>query len=337
MFGSAALFLLTPALTVSVVVAPPPPGPDDACPSSRQVGEAMLARFPDALLSDPAAATTRPDALRSILDVAGDGTVIRFSLVDARGETQLRRALPAPGRARPSSEGRPNGECLALADTLAVIVERYLGGIASDAADAVGPDIVPVASAPPAAGGPAAAGRTALLLVGLGWRTPRAAGDGPGEPEARVGGQLQLTRSAPRLSAALSLGISRPIDTPDRDSPNRMVTFWRFPVRLGAVMGLPLGPGTLEPMIEATGDVVLVSSTAGRVAPASHETAVGLALQGGAGYRVKVAGRLFVRPLVSLGAAIRQYDIRVEGTPEPLLRTPWWYASFGIDAGVLFQ
>ena len=41
MFGSAALPLLTPALTLSVVVAPPPAGPDDACPSSRQVAEAM--------------------------------------------------------------------------------------------------------------------------------------------------------------------------------------------------------------------------------------------------------------------------------------------------------
>ena len=147
-----------------------------------------------------------------------------------------------------------------------------------------------------------------------------------------------MTRAVPRLSAALSVGISGAKNLDLRnDNDNRTATFRRLPLRLGAVMGLPLGPGLLEPMFDAQADLLIVSSTAGRFVQASQSLRLGWALQAGVGYRVKVAGHVYARPLACFGATILQYDISVPGTPDSLFRTPWWHASFGIDAGVLFQ
>lgn len=331
MLVPAALFPLVPALTIAAVVAPPPAGPEDACPSARQVGEAMQARFPELIVSPEAASGgTRPDALRSVLDVAGDGTVVRFSLIDARGETQLRRTLPAPGR------GRPVSECVALAETLAAIVERYLGGITYDAVDPVLPEAA--VSAVAAAPEPATAPRSALLWAGLGWRMPRGAGGGAGEVEGRVGGQLELTRGHPRLSAALSLGIAPPVEA---DVPaggtSRQIELWRFPIRLGALLAVQAGPGWVEPTAEAVGDVFVVSSTPGRTAPATRKAALGFGLQAAVGYRLKVAGPVYLRPRAAIGITLRGYDIGVEGTPDYLFSTPRAHASFGIDTGFLFR
>jgi len=329
--------LLAPALTAAVVVAPPPPAPpgsDDGCPSARQVGEAMQARFPGSLIApDVSEAAQRPDALRSVLDVAGDGTVVRFSLVDARGETQLRRTLPAPGR------GRPPSECLALADTVAVIVERYLSGIAYDPADTVPPETRGTAVvSPPAATAAAETGRGGLVLVGLGWRMPRGAGGEQGEMELRVGGQLELTRAQPRLSLGLSIGASPALEaTLEPANGSRTLTFRRFPFRLGALLELPAGPGWVEPTAELAADLFLVSSTAGRTAPASQQIGVGYGVEAAVGYRLKIAGPLYLRPRASIGVAVKRYQVGVVGEPGPLFSTPRAYASFGIDTGVLFR
>lgn len=331
MLVPAALFPLVPALTIAAVVAPPPAGPEDACPSARQVGEAMQARFPELMVTpETASSGARPEALRSVLDVAGDGTVVRFSLIDARGETQLRRTLPAPGR------GRPVSECVALAETLAAIVERYLGGITYDAVDPVLPE--PIASAVPPAPEPAVARRSALLWAGLGWRMPRGSGGAPGEIEGRVGGQVELTRGHPRLSAALSVGFAPPVEA---DVPaggiSRQINLWRFPVRLGALLALQAGPGWVEPTAEAVGDVLVVSSTQGRTAAPARRAALGFGLQAAVGYRLKVAGPIYLRPRVAIGVTLRGYDIGVEGAPDYLFSTPRAHASFGIDTGFLFR
>lgn len=324
-----------PALTVAVVVAPPPPGPEDACPSARQVGEAMHARFSGSLIpAESTAAIVRADALRSVLDVAGDGTVVRFTLVDARGETQLRRTLPAPGR------GRPIGDCLALADTLAVIVERYLSGIAYDAADTLlpGSPTTATAQAPAVVAPPVEPGRGALALVGLGWRMPRGTGGGEGEVELRVGAQVELTRATPRLSAALSAGISPAAEAQvGPDDSNRTVTFRRFPFRLGALLALPAGPGWVEPTAEFAADLFVASSTAGRTTGPWQNVVVGFGLQAAVGYRLKIAGPLYLRPRASIGVAAWGAEIRVQDAPEALFTTPRGYASFGIDTGVLFR
>ncbi len=107
-----------------IVVAPATPA--DGCPSAGQVGDALVARVPDSVL--PADSTMqRSDVLRVVLDLSPDGTSIRFALVNGSGETRLKRTLPAPGR------GVRGAQCLALADTLATIVDRYLHDVEYEA------------------------------------------------------------------------------------------------------------------------------------------------------------------------------------------------------------
>jgi hypothetical protein len=324
-------------LPVFAVLVAAPAGPDEGCPSARQVTDAMLARFPTLLVATPTEGQpTRPDVLRARLDVAGDGTVVRFSLVDVRGDMQLRRALPAPGR------GQSMADCLALADTLAAIVERYLGAIGPDPRDV---ELSPVPVAPseilavplPAPPPPPPPPRARLFLFGLGWRMPSARPAGQaeqGEIEARLAGELELTRTVPRVAVIVSGGASPGIDAPIAAPGPRTATLRRFPLRLGGLLELPAGAGWIEPTILAGTDLLVVSLTA----PASRFLLVGYAVEAAVGYRLKVAGRFHLRPRGGIGLAIKRWDIGPREQRDTIvLSTPRVYASFGIDMGVIFQ
>ena len=76
--------------------------PEQACPASRQVTEALSARLPGVVL--PFGQAARPGMVR--LGVTIDATGIRIDLADPDGAPLLHRALPARGP----------GECAALAD-----------------------------------------------------------------------------------------------------------------------------------------------------------------------------------------------------------------------------
>ena len=125
MSSLASIAILPFLAALAAVVAPntlvaPPSVPEDGCPNARQVADALRTRLPEATASiDPQLWPPQREVLRSVLDVASDGTIIRFSLLDSRGELQLRRSLPTAGRGKA-------GECLALAETIAAIVERFL-------------------------------------------------------------------------------------------------------------------------------------------------------------------------------------------------------------------
>lgn len=336
---------MLPLLSVLAVLIAAPAAPEEGCPSARQVTEAMQGRFPAYLVfPDQLTAIARPDVLHSIVDAAPDGTVVRFTLLDARGETQLRRTLPAAARTRPISE------CVALAETMAAIVERYLSSIAYDAgepgaagaADAAVVDPVrDVAAQAPI--NPAPRPRTAVAVVGVGWRAT-SGGRGPQDGlDIHVGGQLEVTRTLPRLAILLSVGASQDISAPLSDSPMadtpRTASLRRFPLRVGALLELPAGPGWVEPSLNTGGDLLLLSATAGTVAPAAPTTVrFSPVIEAGVGYRLKVSGRFFLRPGIVIGAALKRYDTGVENeTGVGPLATPWTYASFGIDTAAVFQ
>jgi hypothetical protein len=98
---------------VSVLVAP---GPEDSCPSARQVSAALSEHA-------PAVQSVRgPDsesALILVLPAPGTTEEPSVSLIDQQGELRLFRTLARPGAAHAR-------DCVALADTVAIIVQRYL-------------------------------------------------------------------------------------------------------------------------------------------------------------------------------------------------------------------
>src|SRR4051812_29888802 len=90
-------------------------GPDDGCPSPRQLADALSAHLPGMVL--PLGHATGPTTLR--LGVTTDSAgAMRLDLSDPEGGPLLHRWLPATDRTHA-------GDCPALAETAALIVERY--------------------------------------------------------------------------------------------------------------------------------------------------------------------------------------------------------------------
>src|SRR5215471_933359 len=123
--------MIVPLAAITIA---PPGASEEGCPSPRQVSDGLTARLPGAVL--PAVEAAGPATLRvTIFDPPGGG--IRFQLTNADGETVLYRTLPPP-------PGHP-ADCVALAETVALIVDRYLHEVGYEA-----PPLPPPAS-PPAA------------------------------------------------------------------------------------------------------------------------------------------------------------------------------------------
>jgi len=106
-------FALLTLQAVSVLVAP---GPEDGCPSARQVSAALSERTPAMQRTREADSDS---ALTLVLPAPGTPQEPSVSLIDQQGRLRLFRTLARPGSARV-------GDCAALADTVAIIVQRYL-------------------------------------------------------------------------------------------------------------------------------------------------------------------------------------------------------------------
>jgi hypothetical protein len=112
--ASLLLAILQAALQAALVTVAP--GPSDNCPSSAQVLAALERHVPNLLTSPPDQNTT--NQLTLVLSPALSTGDTSFFLIDKNGRVRIYRTLPPPvgDRAR---------DCSALADTVALIVERY--------------------------------------------------------------------------------------------------------------------------------------------------------------------------------------------------------------------
>ncbi len=103
---------LAPAYAIAILMAA---GPDDGCPSPHQLADALSAHLPGMVL--PLGHATGPTTLRLAVTTDAAGAM-RLDLNDPEGGPLLHRWLPA-------SERPKGGDCPALAETAALIVERY--------------------------------------------------------------------------------------------------------------------------------------------------------------------------------------------------------------------
>ena len=104
-------------LALAVAPAPSTASADD-CPSATQLAETLNARVPGLVPAAPGAPLALASGMRLAVVTSPQGDV-RVDLVDAKDEVILHRLLPAP----PSGHAP---DCPALAETIAIIVERYL-------------------------------------------------------------------------------------------------------------------------------------------------------------------------------------------------------------------
>jgi hypothetical protein len=352
------------ALAVLSFVVAPPVRPDDGCPSARQVTDALTARIPESLVPPPAPRQpVRADLLRAVVDAGADGAAVTFLLIDGRGEVRLRRVLGAPGRGKP-------GECAALADTMAVIVERFLSGISYEppveppAPPAPPPPPPPSEPSPPppatreseqseqseqeqqGAKAPAEAPvtverrqesplgdepRALLLGLGAGWRAPSSASS---PIEARLSLAVEVTRTEPRLMVYASAGASGAVEwTLDQGT----ATLRRFPLTVGLALAFAAGPGRIEPALAVSLDLLSVSATgAAPQDPVRRYLRYDAEIQIALGYRVHL-GPMFLRFSATGGFAMMRHEVLAGDAPETLFGTPKLYMIGGLEGGVVFR
>jgi hypothetical protein len=321
--------------TVTAPAAASAPSPTPAGAAADCPGGAALAAALNAVMAGlvPSAQPAMPVALANGghlgVTTSSEGDV-RVDLVDAQGEVVLHRVLPAPPRGHAP-------DCPALAETIALIIDRYLHDVGYEvpplpppAPKPASPPPVPeeppsaIAVAPPAA----APAPKALWRIGLGGgaRVGDAGGLG-GDGDLVLG--LEPSATGVHGGVRLSAGYAPPTEARWAD---KTATLRRIPLRLGLYLAVPAGPGQLEPGIGLGADVFIVSVNGPGAASGYHSAPAGdLAL----GYAISLTGPLYLRILSRVALAV-PYTFAALEVPQ-VWETPRVYGEAGVELGFAFR
>ncbi|HEY2900695.1 MAG TPA: hypothetical protein VGL59_08980 [Polyangia bacterium] len=326
------------ALALEVIRVDPQRGAD--CPTASQVTSAINTRLPG-MIGESAAADGGKTA-RLVLTQLGPNTT-RVELVSAGGAPVLERTLELLAQEEPGkhAEGnRSTAACAALADTISLIVQRYLRHLEyRDEAPAPVEEVVRAAPPPAAALPPPTAERGGLraLLVGavgdLGGPINEPWGTSLWTPGAGLGVELDWTRLA--LSAQATVGTTVKAQAiPDSDGGT--FTYVPVPLRASAGWRLLFAKGTLAPTVGGGVDL-LFESVRGLRASSNSSVSVEPVLEGGANYTLPLGSHGFVAAHSFAVLNLRPHDFQVTGLPSSVLRTPRAYARAGLSFGAVFD
>ncbi|HEX3695588.1 MAG TPA: hypothetical protein VH374_09360 [Polyangia bacterium] len=293
------------------------------CPSVVEVVQAIAARLTG--VSASAAPSADPGALRLLLQARSSPPgppVLQVELRDAGGQVLLRRVLPA-------AEGH-RADCVALADTVAFIVDRYVAELDESVAarpPAPPPPAVPAAPPPPPA--PPEPTTDAALVGGAAWRS---AGDALEGFEALVGIDLQRAARDRGAGASLTVGIA---PLAEGRWPNGRATLRRIPLRLGTYLSLAAGPGRLEPGLNLGIDALLVNAR--RIDGSAHtDRNVSPNVEAALAYRLR-GGDYFARGGLAIGLAVPYRLTGLGDGSDGAVSTPRTYARVGVETGFYFR
>lgn len=271
------------------------------CPTSPQISAAIEARLPGLLV--PPEQSGLPEAL--LLSLSSDPTGTQsFTLVDHDQQVRLRRELPRPASADPS-------ECPALAETVALMVERYL--------QELGYHVEPAASHER---------RRWDLFTGATWR-PGAQGLSAYEVRLGVGRTLG---GQGRFGLTLAAGIE---GTSDEGWDGGRGHLHRFPAELRLTWRRGIGFTLLELGPFAGAQLLLLRSQT-QDAARTDTRLIPVAGLGG-GLRIPLGKVPFVRVVAALGVAVLRYDF-VTGPSDQIVAfgTERVWGKMGVEAGFSF-
>jgi hypothetical protein len=334
----AVVLAVVSTLFVSALAAatPAPSSATSECPAPAQIAASLNALVPGvAPEARPGAPLALAGGLRLVIASSADGGGdVRIDLYDAQGAVALHRVLPGPPRGRAP-------DCPALAETVALIVDRYLHDVGYEVpplpppaapplpAPVAGPPQVeraPVAPPPP----PAPAAPSAIWRVGLAASGRLGdAGGLDGDADLAVG--LESGGDGHRWGGRLSFGYAPAAEARWSDKTG---TLHRLPARFGVFLSLPAGPGRLEPGLGGGVDVLLVSAqgpgTTGGVG--SHLSPFGdLAFS----YLIPLTQRLYTRALSRVALSVPYVFKDLAG--QSVWGTPRVYGEAGVELGLAFQ
>ena len=352
---------LAPAYAIAILMAA---GPDDGCPSPRQLADALSAHLPGMVL--PLGHATGPTTLR--LGVTTDAAgAMRLDLSDPEGGPLLHRWLPATDRAHA-------GDCPALAETAALIVERYWHEVGYDV-PLESPNPSPKPPAPKATAPPPPAPAPPLKPTAPPPAPPappsRPAPPPPGQekPEPRppprtpavpvqplapprwwIGGVAEglLTAAGDRSAAAslavaverhvfgrrlglrLSAGVGTVLFVPFATGS---ADVQRFPIRMGGYLPISLGVGRLEPGLGVDLGVIAVGFTRGATSEIRLADTPGI--DAALGWALQLPHNIYVR---ALAQAVTEAPVRVVTTSNDtaIYTSPRFRLALGIELGLWF-
>jgi hypothetical protein len=335
----AALTFLASTLAAAPVGAPapsspaapekPPPTHTTDCPGPAPLAAALNALMPGLSPGAPAALPLMlANGGHLGVSTSADGDV-RVDLVDAQGDVVLHRVLPAPPRGRPA-------DCPALAETIALIVERYLHDVGYEVPPL--PPPAPKPAPPPATTPPATVVVTPpgnvpappRALWRLGVAGGARVGDAGGlDTDADLAVGVESSSSAVHLGGRLSGGYAPPQQARWSD---KSATLRRVPLRFGLYLGIPLGPGQLEPGLGAGADLLIVSVTGPGAASGAHTAPSGDA---SLAYLLRLTGPLYLRALSRIALAVPYAFTTLEVAQ--VWGTPRVYGEAGVELGFAFR
>jgi hypothetical protein len=313
----------------------------------------------------PLGHATGPTTLRLAVTTDAAGTM-RLDLNDPEGGPLLHRWLPA-------SERPKGNDCPALAETAALIVERYWHEVGYDVPietpapkppppKATPPPPRPAPPPPPPAAKPAPPPppppRPEPPPATVEVRAPppkrAAAPRPPSEPLPPPGwwigagaGGLFTRSNSPRGAASLSIGVERPafrrrlglrlsagVETAiSVDSGSDHANIRQFPVRMGAYLPIGLGFGQLEPGIGVDLDVISVAFSHGTTSSTEMRAAPGADLA--LGWALPMPHDIFLRALAQAGIEV-PYQVVTASNDKTIFTSPRFDLLLGLELGVWF-
>ncbi len=293
------------------------PGAQPACPSTGQVTEALKARLPGAVV--PFGPGLPAQTYTIELSVDGAGAPV-LSVLDGASRRRLRRPLPAP-------EAAHDADCLALADTVALIIQRFmqavdLGEPPADATAGSQDDRPGRADVPK---------KLPTQLGSAPWEIALGGGFRPGDSGP---GALQLTLGAGLRVGPLRFGLAAGAALPDtRRWTGGSAELRRFPVQGSALWRTPAGLGELQGGAFIAGEILALRASAGRETQSELRVVPIAGL--GAGYRIPLGARMLVRLLAQTGVALVRYEfVPHRGEQAAVFSTDRIQVGLGMEVGL---
>ncbi len=305
----------------------------DTCPSQDQLAETLDAHLPGIVARpgrDPSATV-----LHLAFTLSPEG-VARVTMTDATGALRLERELDLPksegGPTHPV--GRERSACAAVADTVALIVERYMRHLGyrepPPPALVAPPPPPPRPPEPPPAAPPRRVDRAARLGVGISARPPWRA---PWRVEPGLTGAVRVRHLEIAISAAFGLPGQQSLPAADGPGTLKLTT---YPARLAIGWALPLGARlSLVPAVIAGLDVVRAETQG--IDKTRRSAAVEPTLEAGATALVTLTRRIWIDAHAFQGLDVRPEEFEITGAsgqPTNAFMTPRVYTRIGVDFGV---
>ncbi|HEX3902819.1 MAG TPA: hypothetical protein VH853_08200 [Polyangia bacterium] len=338
---------LAPAYAIAILLAG---GPDDGCPSPHQLADALSAHLPGMVL--PLGHATGPTTLRLAVttDTAG---AMRLDLSDPEGGPLLHRWLPA-------NEHSHAGDCPALAETAALIVDRYWHEVGYDVAVEAPPAPVkpPPPKAPPPAPKPIEPPPAPPPEPAVGKTTAPPAEPPLAEPPAEplppprwwlgaAGAGLVTETGAHAASALVAVAVERPVfkrrvglrlsagmeTGVSATFANGSADIWQFPVRMGGYLPIAIGFGQLEPGIGLDLDVVSVTST--HLTTSETHLSASPGIDAALGWALQLPHDLYIRILAQAVTSV-PYHVVTSDNNTRIFTSPRFNLLLGLELGVWF-